>query len=64
MVETASVPLLEKRKKLEELMGNCVEDRMWGSLAGSRLVGGSSSSDCMARRTLDGEAWREGLELR
>lgn len=31
----------------------------WGSLAGSGLVGGSSSSDRIARRTLDGEAWRE-----
>lgn len=36
----------------------------WGSLAGSRLVGGSSSSDHIARGTLDGEAWRESLELR
>lgn len=60
----ASVPLLERRKKLEELMGICVEDRGWGSLAGSRLVGGSSSSDQIARGTLDGEAWRESLELR
>lgn len=30
VVETASVPLLERRKKLEELMGICVEDRRVG----------------------------------
>lgn len=39
MVETASVPLLERRKKLEELMGTCVEDRRVGFVSRVRASG-------------------------
>lgn len=39
VVETASAPLLERRKKLEELMGSCVEHRTVGFVSRVQVSG-------------------------